>query len=122
MPAPQPDVQTTTRYRLAPGLEIVRLEAGRYQLRSDFVALALSGDSVEVLVELLVALRQPLSLSDILARLPDHKPESLHQQIETFVDEGVVCSLSRATRKRRTDPSRRCSTRSGWARMQHEPR
>lgn len=87
-------MQADPHYRLAPGLEIVRLEAGRYQLRSDFVALALSGESAEMLVELLGALRTPLTISDILVRFPDHRPASVRQQLEAFVDEGVVVAAS----------------------------
>lgn len=83
-------MQAEPRYRLAAGLEIVRLEASRYQLRSDFVALALSGASAEMLVELLGALRTPLAISDILARFPDYRPQSLRQQIDAFVNEGVL--------------------------------
>lgn len=83
-------MQDHPRYQTAPGLEIVRLEAGRYQLRSDFVAVALSGESAEVLVELLGTLREPLTLSEILARFPGYRPESLRRQIDTFVDEGIV--------------------------------
>ena len=94
MLAPRADVaadgQPDRRYRLAPGLEIIRLDVGRYQLRSDFVALALSGESADVLVDLLDALRVPLTLGEILARVPDHQPESLHRQIDDFVEAGVV--------------------------------
>lgn len=82
------------RYRLAPGLEVVRLEAGRFQLRSDFVALALSGESAEMLVELLGALRTPLTIDAILERFPDHRPEDLRQQVEIFVDEGVLIAAA----------------------------
>jgi ribosomal protein S12 methylthiotransferase accessory factor len=81
-------------YRLAPGLEIVYLEAGRYHLRSDFVALALSGENAEVLVDLLGVLSAPVNFSGILACFPDHQPESLRQHLDAFVNEGVVVTDS----------------------------
>lgn len=78
-------------YRLAPGLEIVRLDEERFLLRSDFVACGLSGETAVELVErVLSALGDPLTLDEIAARVPGYRRDSLHAQLEQFVGEGVL--------------------------------
>lgn len=80
-----------TRYSLAPGLEVVRLSDDRFQLRSDFAALELSGESVAEIVEKVFgSLQQPLTLDEIAARLPGYRIESLRAQLESLVREDVL--------------------------------
>jgi ribosomal protein S12 methylthiotransferase accessory factor len=83
---------TAHRYRLAPGLEVVRQGDDRFQLRSDFTALNLSGETAAELVEkVFVPLqRQSLTFDEIAERLPGYRPESLGVQIESFVRAGVL--------------------------------
>jgi ribosomal protein S12 methylthiotransferase accessory factor len=78
-------------YRLAPGLEIVRLDRERFLLRSDFVAFGLSGEAAVELVEhVLGDLGQPLTLDEVAARLPAYRRESLYSQLEELVGQGVL--------------------------------
>lgn len=80
-----------TRYRLAPGLEIVPVGECRFTLRSDFAALELSGDTAKEFVEkVLSLLRQPLSFDEIAERMPGFKAESLRSQIEALVRAGIL--------------------------------
>jgi len=80
-----------TRYSLAPGLEVVRLSDDRFQLRSDFAALELSGETAgEIVEKVFGALQQPLTLDEIAARLPGYQIESLRAQLESLVSEGVL--------------------------------
>lgn len=80
-----------TRYSRAPGLEVVRLSDDRFQLRSDFVALELSGETAaEIAEKVLGADQQPLTLDEIAARLPEYRIESLRTQLESLVREGAL--------------------------------
>lgn len=80
-----------SRYNLAPGLEVVRLSDDRFQLRSDFAALELSGETAaEIVQNLFPALRRPLTVAEIVALLPGYRPESVRAQLELLVREGVV--------------------------------
>jgi bacteriocin biosynthesis cyclodehydratase domain-containing protein len=79
------------RYRLTPGLEVLHLDDGRFQLRSDFVALELSGESaVELVEKAFAALKHPLSFQEISLLLPSYRPASLRTQLEILVREGVL--------------------------------
>ncbi len=79
------------RYSLAPGLEVVRLDDERFQLRSDFVALELSGETAAEMVEKVFgALGEGLTIDEIAKRLPGYRLESLRAQLENLVHEGVL--------------------------------
>ena len=84
-----------TRYNLAPGLEVVRQADDRFQLRSDFTAIELSGETAAELVEKIFdpLQGQPLTFDEIAARLPDYRPESLRAQIDNFVRAGVLVAV-----------------------------
>jgi len=78
-------------YRLAPGLEIIRLDEERFLLRSDFVAFGLAGEAAVALTEhVLCDLGDPLTLDEVAARLPAYRRESLHSQLEELVSQGVL--------------------------------
>ncbi len=79
------------RYRLAPGVEIVPQGDGSFQLRSDFAALRLSGETAVALAErILPALREPKSVSALALLLQEYRPESLQAQLEALVDQGIL--------------------------------
>jgi ribosomal protein S12 methylthiotransferase accessory factor len=79
------------RYNLAPGVEIVGLDGARFQFRSDFVAMEMSGDAAAELVEhVLGDLDTPRSLDEIVARMPAYRPESVRRQLDSLVDDGVL--------------------------------
>jgi ribosomal protein S12 methylthiotransferase accessory factor len=72
-------------------LEVVRLGGERFLLRSDFVALELSGETAAALVErVLDGADHPLTLDEIAERLPGYRPESLKGELENLVREGVL--------------------------------
>lgn len=78
-------------YRLAPGLEVIRLDDGRYLLRSDFVTFGLSGEAgVELAERVLRDLGEPLTLDEVAARLPGYRRESLRSQLDELVSQGVL--------------------------------
>jgi ribosomal protein S12 methylthiotransferase accessory factor len=78
-------------YRLAPGLEIVSLGSDNFQLRSDFVALKLSGETaVELVKKVLQSLERPMDFEAISSRMPDYRPESLRAQLDKLVQEGAL--------------------------------
>ncbi len=84
-------VMSSTRYSLAPGIEVVRLGDDRFQLRSDFAALELSGKTAaEIAEKVFPALRQPLTVDEITALLPGYRPDSVCAQLDVLVREGVV--------------------------------
>ena len=69
----------------------MRLGDGRYHLRSDFAALELSGETaVEIAEKVFPALRQPLTIDEITAQLPEYRPQSVRAQLDAFVREGVL--------------------------------
>ncbi len=79
------------KYCLAPGLEIVRLEGGRVQLRSDFTSVDISGETAaEMADKVLRALSRPLDLAEIAECLPGYRLESLESQLDALVREGVL--------------------------------
>ena len=79
------------RYRPAPGLEVVRLGEDRFLLRSDFVALELSGETAAGLVQsVLEQMDHPLTVDEIAERLPSYRPESLEAELGNLVREGVL--------------------------------
>src|SRR5688500_18307279 len=79
-------------YRPAPGLEIARLgDDDRFLLRSDFVALELSGETATDLVEqVLERMDRPLTAAEIAERLPGYRPESLEAELGNLVRQGVL--------------------------------
>lgn len=80
-----------TRYTLAPGLEIVPLGESSFKLRSDFAAVKLSGEAAVDLVErVLSGLHRPLAFDEIAERMPGYSPESLREQVETLLREGIL--------------------------------
>lgn len=79
---------------LAPGVELVRLDADRYTLRSEFDAFELSGEAVTDFVEfVLTDLQQPLAINEIHSRLPLYSPESVIQQIDLLIASGVLIEI-----------------------------
>ena len=87
----RPAQAAPTHYRLAPGLEVVRVDDDRFQLRSDFAALELTGETAAQIVDrVLLALDRPLTLDEISGRLPDYRRASLQESLDALVDEGVL--------------------------------
>ena len=79
-------------YRPAPGLEIARLgDDDRFLLRSDFVALELSGETAALLVEqVLERMDRPLTAAEIAERLPGYRRDSLEAELGNLVRQGVL--------------------------------
>ena len=63
----------------------------RFQFRSDFVAMEMSGEAAAEFVELgLAGLTEPRSFDEIVARLDGYRPESVREQLDALVAEGVL--------------------------------
>jgi bacteriocin biosynthesis cyclodehydratase domain-containing protein len=72
-------------------VEIVELGDARFQFRSDFVATEMSGEAAADFVELgLAGLTEPQSLDEIVARMDGYRPESVREQLDALVAEGVL--------------------------------
>lgn len=84
------------KYSPAPGLEVVRLDDERFLLRSDFVALELSGDAGAELVEHVLRSPHPLSLDEVARLMPRYRRESLEEELRRLVAERVLVSANRA--------------------------
>ncbi len=80
-----------SRYRLAPGLEIVPVGEDRFTLRSDFAALDLAGETAREFVQnVLSLLHQPATFDEIVAHMPGYKAESLRSQVDALLQAGVL--------------------------------
>ena len=78
-------------FALAPGVEIVELDRARFQFRSDFVAMEMTGEAAADLVDrVLAGLSTPLSFDEIVVRMPGYRAESIRRQLDALVDEGVL--------------------------------
>jgi ribosomal protein S12 methylthiotransferase accessory factor len=83
------------RFKLAPGIELVRVSEGRYTLRSEFDAVELSGDAAADLAEnVLAGLHEPVGLDEIRERLPGYSLESITNQLEALAGHGLVVEVS----------------------------
>src|SRR3954447_11011789 len=80
----------------APGLEVVRLDDERFLLRSDFVALELSGETAAALVQYVLQAPRPLSLDDVAELMPAYHRESLEDELRRLVAEHVLVTTSDA--------------------------
>ena len=79
------------RYRFAPGVDVVALDNQRFQFRSDFVAMQMSGQAAADFVQRgLANLDQARSLDSIAALMPGYRPESIGLQLDALVDAGVL--------------------------------
>jgi bacteriocin biosynthesis cyclodehydratase domain-containing protein len=88
-----------SQYRLAPGVEIVAIGETRFQFRSDFVALEMSGAAASDFVRDAVAsLTEPQDFEEIASRMSGYRRDSLRQQLESLVDEGVLVVGAREER------------------------
>lgn len=78
-------------FRLADGIEVVRVSEERFMLRSDYLALEMSGEAAALFAErVLTRLRQPHRLDDVLRLLPGFSPASVAGELERLVAEGVL--------------------------------
>src|SRR5690606_40031677 len=78
-------------FRLADGIEVVRVSEERFMLRSDYLALEMSGEAAALFAErVLTRLRQPHRLEDVLRLLPGVSPASVAGELERLVAEGVL--------------------------------
>lgn len=85
------DKQSSQRLRLAPGIEIVALGDQRFLLRSDFVAMELSGAAAVDLVDrVLRDFEQSRTADDIVLLLSDYRPAGVRDQIDELVAQGVL--------------------------------
>jgi bacteriocin biosynthesis cyclodehydratase domain-containing protein len=82
---------------LAPGMEIVELGDARFQFRTDFVAVEMSGDAAAVFVgHALAGLTEPRSFDEIAASLPEYRHDSLLEQLDALVENGVLVVSERS--------------------------
>lgn len=82
---------TGPKYRVAPGLEIVRLEPDHFLLRSEFAAHELSGDSAVDLVDLLLRrLDEPATMEEIVGLMAGYDSAAVTREVENLLAEGVL--------------------------------
>src|SRR5690606_39876824 len=98
-------------FRLADGIEVVRVSEERFMLRSDYLALEMSGEAAALFAErVLTRLRQPHRLEDVLRLLPGFSPASVRSEEHTSElqsRENLVCRLLLEKKKsRKTLPQR----------------
>jgi ribosomal protein S12 methylthiotransferase accessory factor len=80
---------------MAPGVELVRIAADRYTLRSEFDAFELAGEAASDFAQnVLVELHNTLALDEIHARLPGYAPDSVTGHVELLVSRGLVVEIA----------------------------